>query len=108
MKRIFLLLCLMTFGLSSVRANAAEVYLSAVPTAWRLQNYIPDTVALFLTGSGCGPVGFLYMPSNATKTDRDRLYNTIMAAKLAKKPVFIFYDSTTCVISSFGLSEQTP
>lgn len=87
-------------------ASAAEAYISAIPTSWRLQNYIPDTPTLFFSGSNCGPSGILAMPANATKADRDRLYNTIMAAKLAKKPVFIFYESTTCTINSFGLLEQ--
>jgi len=87
-------------------ASAAEVYISAVPTNWRLQNYIPDTLAIYFSSSSCAPNGYLLMPANATKADRDRLYNTIMAAKLAKRPVFILYESTTCTINSFGLLEQ--
>jgi len=87
-------------------ASAAETYISAVPTSWRLQNYIPDTPRLYFSGSDCGPYSMLAMPTNATKADRDRLYNTIMAAKLTKKPVFIYYESTTCTINSFGLLEQ--
>jgi hypothetical protein len=81
--------------------------LSAVPTAWRVENYVPDNVALWFTGSSCAS-GQLIMPANATKADRDRLYATVMAGKAAGKPVFVYYTAsgTNCTIVSFGMAQE--
>jgi hypothetical protein len=83
----------------------ADQLVYGVPTAWRLQSYGTNSVALYYTGSSCGTTA-LTLPSTATERDNTRLYATVMAAKIAGTRVFAYYDPATCFISSFGLMEN--
>lgn len=90
---------------TSIGATAAEIV--AVPTAWRLQNYVGSNVALWFTGSPCAN-GLLVLPANATTAEVNRLWSTVMGAKISGKRVQIFYtvNADSCVIGSFGLIEE--
>ena len=87
-------------------ASGAEAQIVAVPTAWRLQNYISDSVVVWYTGApGCSSGG-LHMPASASQADRERFWSLIMTAKAAGKTVFVYYETTNCNIASFGYLEN--
>jgi hypothetical protein len=92
-------------GLSPLAAQ--EVQIAAVPTAWRVQNYVPQTVVLWFTGSTCAN-GQLTLPATAVKADSDRLYATVMMGKAAGKKVYVYYTANAggCLINSFGLEAE--
>ena len=97
-------------------ATTGEVYLDpVVPTAWRLQTYTSasaDTIAVFFTPSPC-IYGQLTIPSTVP-SEKNRFWNTILAAKLAKKRMFVSYYRTddnagvavSCVITSYAILEE--
>lgn len=89
-------------------AEASTLYVEGLPTTWRVQQYVPDVVVAFLTGAPNCPNGLSLRPENSTKADRDRLFNMLMAAKIAKQTVILFYNNNAsdCVITSFALKEQ--
>ena len=91
---------------AAVTAQANLVAISGVPTPWRLQSYVPDTVNLYFTPSTC-TYGSLSFPSSSTPADRNRFWSLILAAKLANRSVYIYYDDSNspgaCYISSFGM-----
>lgn len=97
-------LLLFTCACVATQASAAMAYITAVPTAWRLQNYVPASTVIWFAGTPCSN-GMLTLPGTATVDDHSRLYATILSAKATGKAVFIFYDdaSSSCQISSFGL-----
>src|SRR4051812_39358700 len=83
-------------------AHAATAVVSAVPINWKVESYIAGgPVLLWFTGSPCAS-GKLELPSSATATDQNRLFTSVLTAKTAGKTMVIFYEDTTCVISSFG------
>lgn len=91
------------------KAFAGNVSLVAVPTAWKLQNYIGDNVVIWYSPSPCTN-GQLTLPSNATADDKDRLWSLIMAAKISGKKMQIYYDDSEvpskCTITSFSLMPE--
>lgn len=95
-----------------MNADAAELSIQAVPTAWRLQNYHDGgngRIVIWYTGaSTCTPstAQGLSLPVAATATEKSRLWNTIAMAKSQFMKVIVFYDSATCVISSFALEPE--
>jgi hypothetical protein len=100
MKRIFAVLLLTAVVNAS---NAAPTAISAVPTSWKVESYLGSgVVVLWFTGSPCAN-GQLVLPASATATDHNRLFTAVMTAKAAGKTMVIFYDSASCVISSFGV-----
>ena len=87
----------------------ADVFLSLTATQVaqiRLQNYVPEWLSLWYTGSTCGS-GALTLPSSSSISDRNRLWSTTLTAKLSTHGMFFYYDNTTnpgsCVITSFGI-----
>lgn len=93
---------------ATITATMAQAeLLEAVPNGWRLQDYGSGAlgVSLFLTGSPCLQ-GNLHLPAES-QGSKDRLWSMVMAAKIARIPVGIFYhvDSGTCLIDSFYLKE---
>ena len=105
-----LLACI--FGLvCSTSASAAVTALSLVnvdPTPWRLQTYTnnAEQIAVWFTGSLCGSNQLLVLTSPVA-SDRNRFWNTVLAAKLAKQRMLITYDhdsvAQTCTIASYAL-----
>ena len=84
--------------------NAAEAMLTAVPTAWRLQQYINSggtAETVWYTGSPCGS-GNLSL-GTATEAEKNRFWALVMAAKLSNHSIFVFYETTNCTITSFGM-----
>lgn len=98
--------CLLASSLSgwSAPSVAAEVVISAVPTTWRLQNYMSSSgLVLWFTGSSC--TNGLLTFSNPSEQDKNRLWSLVLAAKLSGKAIFIYYDNaaSNCPINSFGM-----
>jgi hypothetical protein len=79
------------------------VYLEESPAKWRLQQYEPNTPAIYFTGSSC-PAGGLQFAATATTEDKDRLWSLVLSAKSYNRKVFVIYDPSGCVMSSFGLN----
>jgi hypothetical protein len=84
-------------------AHSASAVVSTVPTNWKIESYVGGgSVVLWFTGSPCAS-GKLELPGSATATDHNRLFTSVLTAKTAGKTMVIFYEDTTCVISSFGV-----
>jgi len=84
-------------------AHSATAVVNAVPTNWKIESYVAGgSVVLWFTGSPCAS-GKLELPSGASATDHNRLFTSVLTAKTAGKTMVIFYEDTTCVISSFGV-----
>ncbi|OGA24699.1 MAG: hypothetical protein A3I02_01990 [Betaproteobacteria bacterium RIFCSPLOWO2_02_FULL_67_26] len=88
------------------QAHAEVASMNVVPTAWRLENYPGDGVAVYFTSSPC-PSGQLSFPSTATVADKNRFWALVTVAKLTQRAIFVyyFYDQAafTCQIVSFGM-----
>ena len=112
-----LLACI--FGLlvsTSAFAVTGEVYLDPqVPKPWRLQTYTSATsevIVVFFTPSPCVS-GKLDFPSTVP-SEKNRFWNTVLAAKLANKKMFVSYFRTddtagaavSCVITSYAVMEE--
>jgi hypothetical protein len=82
------------------------VAIQAVPTSWLIQNYVPNQVVLWFTGSSCTS-GQLVFTSNAVQADQDRLWAMILAAKATGQQVIVYYyvSDGGCIIQSFGLPD---
>lgn len=88
-------------------AGHADI-IEAVPTAWRLENYVGATgIAAWYTGSPCA-TGNLSFNSSATADDKNRFWSLVMTAKVSGKPIGVAYVnvSGSCQIVSFYLKEQ--
>ncbi len=88
----------------SEMASADEVLeVEAVPTAWRLENYVAEhKVVLWFTGAtGC--INGNLNGTGMTQDDYNRLWSLILTAKASNRPVGVRYtaDSLTCNIVSF-------
>ena len=94
-------------ALALAGSHARAAYLEGIPTNWRLQNYVPDGIAAYYTGSSCSSLnGILQLNAAASQADKNRFWATISLAKAAGKTVFVYYDETKdCAIQSFGLKE---
>ncbi|SHG75281.1 hypothetical protein [Massilia sp. CF038] len=101
MKKLFCALMLVCGA-----ANASSGF-TAVPSSWKLESYSERGVALWFTPSTCN-MGSVGLPATATVTDHNRLYATVMAAKISGSKMFIYYDvvGVNCVIVSYGMAEQ--
>ena len=106
-KYVFNKLILLSALSLSQLASANDVGLVANPATWRLQNYAPDNLVLWWTGSPCGSNQKL-TTGNLSPSDKSRLYATILAAKMTSKKIYVYYDDTNgangnCAITSFGM-----
>lgn len=94
--------------LAPATVSAQSTNIEAIPSGWRLENYPSNTVAngvtLWYTGSACVN-GHLQLPPNASSDDANRLWSTIISAKLSNRPVGVLYSKNgdTCTILSFYL-----
>lgn len=80
------------------------------PLSWRLQTYTSataDSVATFFTGSACANGQLTLQAPGAV--ERTRYWDTVMAAKLSRKRIslYYYYDNVanSCTISSYWLNE---
>jgi hypothetical protein len=80
----------------------ADNNIEAVPTGWRLQNYVSNGVNIYFTGSSC-VYGGLSFSASATSDDKNRLWSMVLTAKATGKAVGIFYETVSgnCNITSF-------
>jgi hypothetical protein len=101
-------------SMASTSASAVIRELQAVPTTWRLQYYAVTpyrttaSASVFFTGITATCAGQFQGVSITNANDIKRFYDTMMAAKLAKAKITLYYDDVTCVVDSFGLAEQAP
>jgi hypothetical protein len=102
LKRFSIPIVLTTATIWSCVASAQAV-IQGSTASWRLQNYVPNQVTLYFTGSPCTS-GSLVMPSTAVQADQDRLWALILTSKATGNPVYIYYynNAGVCTISSFG------
>lgn len=87
-------------------AAAAPITLYVVPNTWKLESYNEKGVTLWHTQATC-PSGLMGLPTAATVADHNRLYSTVMAAKLSNSKMFVMYENvnSVCTIISYGLYE---
>lgn len=98
-KLVLVLMALLHVGPALAETRSVE----GVPTGWRLESYGEKTVALWHTPSACTN-GFISLPAGASAIEHNRLYATILAAKMAKEKIFIYYnfEAGNCTIISYG------
>jgi hypothetical protein len=99
-------ICLV-FGLVVSPAAYADTEIYALPTGWRLQNYVSASgLVAWFSGSTCTN-GLLSFSPAATTEDRNRFYSLIVSAKISGKAVGVFYETTSgsCQITSFYLQQ---
>jgi hypothetical protein len=103
---MFSLIC----STSLFAAVEERTLIGADPTNWRLQTYTSttyDTVATWFTGSPCVSGNLTLLAPGAV--ERTRYWDTVMAAKLSKKRISLYYNydtgNNTCVITSYWFSE---
>ncbi len=91
---------------ASVGTALADNY-EAVPTNWRLENYVWNhSVKLWFTGApGC--TNGALEGTSLTQDDFGRLWSLILSAKAMQKKVGLFYTANggVCTIDSFYLGE---
>ena len=85
---------------SPVYADVVE--LDTVPSGWKLENYPGGPVVVWSTGAPCNS-GQLALPSSATADDINRFWSLVLSAMIAQQQLFVRYDTTTCIIASFGM-----
>lgn len=86
-------------------ASAEEILVES-PANWRLQNYVSNNVVIWFTGAqaqGCTS-GQLTFPG-ATSDDLNRLWSTVLAAKLGNRSVGVTYNKNggSCQMTSFWI-----
>jgi hypothetical protein len=104
------LLALVAGAMCSVSSLAfADTTITAVPTAWRLQDYAGGAqIAIWYTGSSCTNGQLLVDPTWSIDQAK-MVWSTVMAAKASQLPVIFGYtvnSSGSCIITSFGLDVQ--
>ena len=94
---------LAALAVASVAAPANAGVLNEVPTAWRLENYAGDNLVIWFTSANpeCTN-GKMSMSTSMTVEDRNRIWSTVLAAKLANRKVGLSYGGSGdfCVVSS--------
>lgn len=80
----------------------ADANLEAVPTAWRLQQYVGSSVNAYYTGSPCTS-GLLQLGGSVSADEKNRFWSLVLTAKATGKSVGIYYETTSgsCNITSF-------
>jgi len=87
-------------------ANAfADSSFTAIPKAWRLEDYNNGEVHAYFTPSTCVN-GHIYLPASANSDTKNRFWSTVMTAKITGKAIGIFYDPATCIITHFFLDGE--
>lgn len=99
----------MVLSLAST-AHAALALYEDVPTDWFIQDYIgsPAGVALYraqLPSGVCynstAEVTELTFPSTVTDNEVNRFWSAVISAKATGTKLGVYYDNSTCLISSF-------
>jgi hypothetical protein len=99
LSRVLALLLLPAALPSMASANSLE----AVPTGWRLENYISNhTVKLWFTPATECTSGGIEVGS-MSQDDHNRLWSLILTSKIANRPVGIYYNASAgnCTMISF-------
>lgn len=93
---------LITISLAISSPVYADLYVEAVPTNWKLQDYISGVVNAYYVGTSCYAGGVSF-PASATIDDKNRFWALVLSAKSTGKPVGIYYETVTgnCQITSF-------
>lgn len=96
---------ILSFGLFAGSVAFADNNIEAVPTGWRLQDYGDGGVSAYYTGSTC-PSGRITLPASALADTKNRFWTLVLSAKVTGKVVGIYYDPSTCNITSFYMKES--
>lgn len=101
MKKI-LAFALSATTLLAASSAVADANIEGSVSGWRLQNYVPNNITVFFTGSSCAQ-GALTFGTAATADDRNRFYSLILTARTTGKKIGVFYEtaSGSCQIQSF-------
>jgi hypothetical protein len=85
------------FGAGSAYADSN---IEQVPTTWRMQDYVGGGIQIYMTSATCTT---LY--GTGTTDEVNRLWSLILTASVTGKVVGVYYNPTTCNISSFYKKE---
>jgi hypothetical protein len=103
--RSLIILFFLIFGIQSSSFATVQL-ISAVPTSWRLQDYVGSVVTVWFTPSPC-TYGNLALPSGSTQAEINRFWALILGAKLSNRAVYVYYDDaaapSSCIVTSFGM-----
>lgn len=90
--------------LAPASAYATQDLIEAVPTAWRVQDYMAGGLYVYYTGSPCAQ-GELILPSTSSSDVTNRFWSLIITAKSMGKTVGVYFDSVSCNIASYYIKE---
>ncbi|KRA63874.1 hypothetical protein ASD79_21520 [Caulobacter sp. Root655] len=95
-------IALLASALLAASPALADNYFEAVPTGWKMQNYVPNNLITYYTGTACY-AGQISFGPNATNEDKNRFYSLVLTAQTTGKKIGVFYEtvSGSCQISSF-------
>ncbi|MBW8859251.1 MAG: hypothetical protein JF570_05825 [Caulobacter sp.] len=101
MKQI-LALGLSAIALFTASTALADANIESTVIGWRLQNYVPNNLVVYYTGSPCTSGSLTFGPA-ATADDRNRFYSLILTARSTGKKIGVFYETVSggCQIQSF-------
>jgi hypothetical protein len=102
-----LAVCVMGVSMTGSAIAQTQYLISGPATTWMIQDYVPQNVVLWDTGSSCTN-GQIVFPSTAVQADKDMLLAVIATSKATGAPLNLYYtvSSGTCYIASFALSPQ--
>jgi hypothetical protein len=84
---------------------SADSFFEAVPTAWRLQDYLNGGVTVYYTPSTCSSGQIILSPSTATTDMMNRFWSLILTARVSGLTIGVYYNPSTCLVTSFYLKE---
>jgi hypothetical protein len=90
-------------------AQATPIGMIGSMNGWRVENYANDQVVIWFASTPCTN-GQLTFPSTFTKSDLNRFWATVTAAKVSGAKMFLYYDNAnapvSCPVISFGLESS--
>ena len=97
-------LFLMSFSLIS---TAAEKAITDQPSAWVMEDNLQGTMRFFNTKSSCKE-GRLMIPVELSEREKNKIWLTILTAKVEKLSVTVFYQDrfTDCPITKLRVNAE--
>ncbi len=96
---------LLTLGLLAVPASAEKAEVILIPDSWRIQNNQGNVIVVYTFGT-TGSCARLGMDQGWSGEDRERFWTLVANSKTNRKKVFIYYETASCQITSFGLPQE--
>ena len=100
--KVLALVALLISTLLTASPALADTNIEAVPTGWRMQNYVPNDLVVYYTPATCLGGQLSFAPS-ATTEDKNRFFSLVLTAQATGRKIGVFYETVSgaCQITSF-------